>query len=454
MGLLAADINDAGITVLSADGIVYREPGYALLDDDGLTTGNDAFAHARLDPRRIHNRFWSELTTEALPDRRFRHLSAADLVSRQLEQIWRTSRAKGDRLILSIPAYMTTDSLGLLLGICDELDVPVVGMVDAAVAATRREYVNASPVHVDLSLHSALLCRLKQAGQVRSDNSALVDDAGVVALNDAWIRSIADAFIRQSRFDPLHTAETEQLLLEGLPGWLAAASAGGSVALDIRYQGIDHHAEVDALTLTAAAAPVYQRIVSQLRALCRADETPALLLTERAARMPGLADMLTARVGGEVFLLETAAAARGTLARCRDFERGAKITLVRSLPWDQSAVEVEVAAASADSGRPTHLLFGSVAHALGEQPLSIGSQPEAGGRQITLDSSMPGVSRQHCSIVYEGGQCVVRDHSRYGTFLNGLRIDGSAVLQVGDLLRTGTPGFEMQLITTAADDGA
>lgn len=454
MGLLAVDTNDAGITVLSEDGIVYREPGYALLDEDGLTTGNDAFAHARLDPRRIHNRFWSELTTDALPDRRFRHMSAADLVSRQLEQLWRSARSKGDRLILSVPAYMDSDNLGLLLGICNELGLPVVGMVDAAVAATRREYVNASPVHVDLSLHSALLCRLQQPGQVRSDKAAVADDAGIVALNDAWIGVIADAFIRQSRFDPLHTAETEQLLLEGLPAWLAAASAGGSVALDIRYRGIDHHAELDALTLIAAAAPVYQRIVSQLRALCRVDETPALLLTERAARMPGLADMLTARIGGEIFLMETAAGARGLLTRCRDLERGEKISLVRSLPWDQSAVEVEVAATSSESGRPTHLLHGSVAHALGEAPLGIGSQPADGEHRITLDSSMPGVSRQHCSIVYENGQCVVRDHSRYGTFLNGVRIDGSAVLQVGDLLRAGTPGFEMQLITTEAGDGA
>ncbi len=67
---------------------------------------------------------------------------------------------------------------------------------------------------------------------------------------------------------------------------------------------------------------------------------------------------------------------------------------------------------------------------------------------------MPGVSRRHCSLQFENGQCVVRDFSRYGTFLNGHRIDGSAVLQVGDRLRLGTPGFELRLITTEADGGA
>ena len=40
----------------------------------------------------------------------------------------------------------------------------------------------------------------------------------------------------------------------------------------------------------------------QVRALYRADETPALQLSDRAASMPGLADILTARVGGELFV--------------------------------------------------------------------------------------------------------------------------------------------------------
>jgi len=54
----------------------------------------------------------------------------------------------------------------------------------------------------------------------------------------------------------------------------------------------------------------------------------------------------------------------------------------------------------------------------------------------------------------ENGQCIVRDFSRYGTFLNGHRIDGSAVLQIGDSLRLGTPGFELRLITAEKIDGS
>ena len=171
--------------------------------------------------------------------------------------------------------------------------------------------------------------------------------------------------------------------------------------------------------------------------------------------MPGLADTLTARVGGEVYLLEAGATSRGLLARCRDMKSGdSTLSLVRHLPWDQAAVELKVEAAQAHSGQPTHVLFDNTAYAIDDQPLTLGSQPADTERWIDLQQDMPGVSRRHCSLQQENGQCVVRDYSRYGTFLNGHRIDGSAVLQIGDRIRLGTPGFELRLIATESGRGS
>ena len=124
------------------------------------------------------------------------------------------------------------------------------------------------------------------------------------------------------------------------------------------------------------------------------------------------------------------------------------------MPWDQTAVEIEQHIAErAKSGTPTHLLHGFKAYEIGNLALVLGSQEGEDARQITLASDMPGVSRRHCSLLKKNGQCVLEDHSRYGTFLNGHRIDGSSVLQVGDALRIGSPGFEFQLITTGAEHG-
>ena len=455
MGLLAAHINDAGISVLDADKVLYRESGVALLDDDNLTTGAEAVAQARLKPRRIQNSYWSDLRTAPLADRHFEHLSAADLASRQLEHIWKRVAGPQDRAIIAVPAYMGKENLSLLLGITAELKVPVIAMVDAAVAATRREYQGAVPVHVDLSLHSTLLTRISQSGQAQVDRSSVVSESGVLALYEAWIALIAEAFVQQSRFDPLHTAETEQMLQDKLPDWLATASAQENVALQIEYRGIKHDAELESLEFVAAAAPIYHSIVSNVRALYRAEESPALQLSERAARMPGLADILSARVGGETYLQEPGATARGLLSRCRDMQADTgAVSLIRQLPWDQAAVESTSTDVVHTKGQPTHLLFDNHAFSIDMQALTLGSKAGGGERYVELRQDMPGVSRRHCSVSRENGQCIVRDYSRYGTFLNGHRIDGSAVLQIGDLIRLGTPGFEMRLITTASDDGS
>ena len=195
--------------------------------------------------------------------------------------------------------------------------------------------------------------------------------------------------------------------------------------------------------------------LGKLRTIFRAGEIPAIQVSDRIARLPGLTEMLKARVGGEVFVLEPGATARGTLARCpKSADDTSGVSLIRRLPWDQAAVEIgQHTADRSQAGTPTHLLHGHTAHAIGNSALVLGSQEGEDALQITLASDMPGISRRHCSLLRKNGQCRLEDHSRYGTFLNGHRIDGSTVLQVGDVLRVGSPGFEFQLITTDDTDG-
>ena len=448
--------NDAGITLLDREQIRYREPGMALLEGNQLVVGESAFRQARINPRRVQHRFWSSLSTAALTDRHFEHLSAADLVSQQLEEIWRRCAQSGDTMIVAAPAYLDKNRLGLLLGIAGELGIPIVAMVDDAVGATRREYTDAVPVHIDIGLHTTSLSRLAQDGQALVEKTELLEDCGLVELHDAWRNALAEAFVKESRFDPLHTAATEQMLADGLADWLRQAATQPAVMMELQHGDMQHRAQIESLQLVGAVAPFYQRIASQLRALFRAGETPALQVTDTVAQLPGLTEMLKARVGGEIFSLEAGAAARGALARIRETEAASgAVSLRRQLPWDQTAFSVEPPATdSADGGGPTHLLFRHRAFRIGDDPLVVGTQVGDHERALTLDAEMPGISRRHCAVSNSHGRCVVEDVSRYGTFLNGHRIDGSTVLQVGDTLRVGSPGFELTLIATEEGHGA
>jgi pSer/pThr/pTyr-binding forkhead associated (FHA) protein len=86
------------------------------------------------------------------------------------------------------------------------------------------------------------------------------------------------------------------------------------------------------------------------------------------------------------------------------------------------------------------------AHAIDEHPLVIGFGAGA-GRRIELGGAGAGISRSHCTLVRRNGRVVVRDHSRYGTFVNGERVDGELPLGAGDRLRVGSPGVVLELVT-------
>jgi pSer/pThr/pTyr-binding forkhead associated (FHA) protein len=66
--------------------------------------------------------------------------------------------------------------------------------------------------------------------------------------------------------------------------------------------------------------------------------------------------------------------------------------------------------------------------------------------QCHLRPHCPRVSRKHCAIATWAGKVRVRDlQSRNGTYLNGERIQGEAVVRNGDQLRVGTQLFAFQI---------
>ena len=61
----------------------------------------------------------------------------------------------------------------------------------------------------------------------------VIDQSGLQRVIDASVDLIADAFLEQSRFDPLHEANAEQMLHERLPAWLNAANTNTEVEMQI-----------------------------------------------------------------------------------------------------------------------------------------------------------------------------------------------------------------------------
>ena len=454
---LALEINDVAL-VLAGDGeILAEEPGYAMLDGALPETGAVAARRARLKPLFADTRYWQDLGTSPLSRAMPAAATPAEVAYAQLSQFVRPHLSHGPDVLIATPPWYTREQLALLLGVVQEAGLKPVGLVDAALASASLEPAPESVLQLELALHRATLTVLDHAGDLRRTRFEILQQHGWLALQQAWLEMISSAFVRKTRFDPLHQAATEQRLCDGLPAWLDALRADAAVVVEVESSDAKHAVQLVAGDFIQAAAPLYDEYVRALQRARPGGGPLHLRLSQRFSSMPGLDEHLAAIRDCEVTRLPRGAAALGALAYesvLRGNERG--LVLVQHLPVPLQAgaqrAAVRTATVPADL-RPTHVVLASRAYRIGRWPLTLGSAVPGDRRALTLEPG-PGISRSHCTLSGESGAVWLHDHSTYGTFVNGDRVTGRVELRAGDRLRVGSPGVECELVRTVDDDGA
>jgi hypothetical protein len=454
---LALEINDAGLLLASDGELLAEEPGIAMLDGAEPETGAAAAKRSRLKPVFAENRHWQDLADASLPRRMPAARTIAEVAYAQLVAFVRVPAARGPETIFAVPAWYTREQLALLLGIAREAGLEPVGLVDAGLAAASLEPAPVHLLQLELGLHRATLSVLDHGGELRRTRYELLPQHGWLALQQTWLDLISSAFVRKTRFDPLHEAGSEQRLCDGLPGWLEALAGSGSVTIELPAADGPQAVEISAAEFASAASRHYDEYLRSLQRARPAGGTLHLRVSHRFASLPGLAERLGELRDFEFMQLPRGAAALGALAFEREIRRDPRqLTLVQRLPvplrGSASPAGARRATVPPDL-RPTHLVHGSRAYALNGRPLALGAAVPAGRRGLALAAG-PGVSRLHCSLVLAaGGEVWLEDHSTYGTLVNGERISGRIELRAGDRLRIGSPGVECELVRAVIDDG-
>ncbi len=471
MTTFALELYDAGIRWVDESGAAGPvSPGYALWDGGAIVAGQAAADRAREKPRFIHHRFWQDLDTEPL-GKPFPHdLSAADLAHAHLSEIGRLAPGIANQIILAVPGCFTARQLGLILGIARSCGLPVAGLVDAAAAAIPAVTAAAGHpgrrlLHLDVHLHRVVLTELEMSDPPRGAQGSWAtvvrrrvkvdDDGGLVALRNAWARRIAELFVHATRYDPLHSAAAEQQLYSRLPEWLEALRGAELIEATLGPEGRERSIELTRPDLVAAADPIYEELPELVLSFKRGGENVTLLLARDPAELPGLEPRLAELRGVTTVPLAPGAAAAGALLT-RDqivtsTDPAANLPFVTRLsfeappPAERTRETPEVAQVQPGPHRPSHLLHDGLAYPITDRPfrlgLALGGEPG-----LELEGHTEGISRVHCSVVRRGTKVVVEDHSTYGSFVNGERIEKLAALAAGDRLRLGTPGIELQLI--------
>jgi len=442
MAVIGIELVDAAVVAVRDGARVAASPGIALLEAGGVVTGDAAAAQARLKPVLAADRFWLDLSAESWAQGAAAPVSHAGLAYAHLSSLWRKVSQPGDTAAFALPGSMRLHQAGLLLGIARRAGIPVAGIVDAAVAACAGFAARETVLHLDVQLHQAVLTELSGATVLRRQRVDVAPRAGLKAIHSAWAQLVAEAMVRRTRFDPLHQAATEQQLHERLPGWLAALASAESVDAAIETDAGTFVATVRREMFTLAAEAWYAQLAELVHAAHRAGEPATLAMSSRTALLPAIGARLAAQPGLELVELAETAPAAAAAARAADLGPAEPPALVVALPRARPATAV--ARRRAGSEAPTHLILDGRAHAIAAQPLVIGAGG-TGARRIPLPPG-PGISREHCSLRRDGGDVLLRDTSRYGTWVNGERVDGEAVLAAGDRLRVGTPGVVLELV--------
>lgn len=470
MRLIALELSDVGIMVaakeplglLPLEGKDLQSPGVALSDEAQLLVGRAAERRARLHPLQVDSAFWDQLNTEPLkqPSRYARN--HADMAYAHLAHIWERIRGHRNEMVMAVPAFLARDQLGLILGITEALNIPLKGMVSLSVAAASRPCPDRLLLHLDIHLHRSEVTFLEQGERLAQKDVATARKKGLRHLYSEWVKAIAEAFVRTTRFDPLHEACTEQELYDRLPPVMAGLEQNPSIPFEMAVGSKTYRVNLSRELFAAKAQGVFQEIGEMIDLMRKrhgkSGQPVTLQITHRLAPLPGFREMLATLDGVQERELEPGAGAFGALNLWQEFS-GPKVgvTLLTSRPWQSREApamteHLSVTPISHGDTSPTHVLYRTVAYHLSDRPLVIGTGGTQDGVDVRIEGELAGVSRRHCSILRRGEEVILTDHSTYGTFIDGEQVTGTALLRLGQVIRVGTPGEELQLITSLETD--
>jgi FHA domain len=450
MAVFAIELDDRAASMAREGRVLTSAPSAVFDGTGGEPTGSNAWRELRSRPRAISTRHLSTVLTQRAPSARADALLGAELKSRLAEQ----PVAEGERIWIVTPARAEAAGSTALLGITRRMGLPVDGFVDAAAVTSAALGSERNAIVLELGLHHAAATAVDFEGsQARRRRTVLTDRGGLIELYQVWLDLVSTTMVKRTRFDPLHDAATEQQLFSAIPALALEVARAGSTTASVTSAAERFEAALTRDQFSQAAEPIYRSIVGLLHQLRPAGKPVAIVVPRLVAQLPGVREQLDQFVGCEwVSVPDGFAAAATSLLDLEPQIDGDSVRWLRRVPLGAQAVLPDSVTREALGQRrsggppPSHVLWDGRAYSLNVDSLVVGRGPSDSSRYITLPDGLAGVSRRHCTFVHDGDELVLLDHSTFGTYVNGERVQERVRIHAGDRVRLGEPGVELALI--------
>jgi hypothetical protein len=453
MPRLALELDDRTLA-LARDGVVLATlPAVAFDGTGGEPAGASAWNAQRRTPTHVSSRYIAELAEGSSP---------ADIVpttaAAQLAAHLAPYREIASEFWIAVPAAFKPAGLSSVLAILRQLGFRIAGFVDAAAAVAGVLAAGRNALVVEIGLHHVGVTAVESGAHSRRRRAVVSARGGLLEIYESWLDLVRAAMVKQTRFDPLHDAATDQRVFDSLAGLGLQAAESGSATATIEAGTERYEVALSRDQFERAGEPVYREIMRLLRDLRHAGAEVTIIAPRLIFDLPGLRRALDSFRNCELITVPDGFAAAAASLLELPAAEGADpdaARLIRRVPTARLAALEPLATGTllgADAGQdaaPSHILYEGRAIALDRGPVTIGRGAE-GTAVIALPEGLAGVSRRHCTFVHEGDYLVLVDHSAHGTYVNGERVVERIRMQAGDRVRIGEPGVELALIAVGA----
>ena len=367
------ELNDARLRWVVGDKVV-ESIGMALVESDGsVVFGDAAVVQSRLRPTHISSEYWHRLDTQPIKARAGNIQHHADLVYAQLMALKNNSRSDAQVDII-VPSSMSGSQLSMLLGIAQHAKLEIGRVVDRAVLETAAVSKGVkSVIHLEMTLHQCVVSLVvKKDGYWEVREVKSVSGAGYLDFLEFWSRGAAELFVKETRFDPLHDAQSEQTLIDLLNKSFEGGSLSGGLTIELSGRRL----EVTSTRIEEWAAAPLGRIAKAVDEILSHAEPGAKreslahqkLCSGLASEIPGMQDTISEFDKVQTHhqwideLLEPAVDGGVHITSILGREKGEAI---------QNSMDTDAAGLTASEAlaEPTHLLIGAHARHLGDSSM-------------------------------------------------------------------------------------
>ncbi|MDQ8185139.1 hypothetical protein [Pelagicoccus sp. SDUM812002] len=477
VGVHGVVINDDGSTrTLQLDSESERLPAYAFSgsNTDTLVFGSEAQELGQVFPRRVNSSFIDELSLQSTNfegrQSRIAYSQIAYKFFTELVGRLRREVENVERVVVAVPGHyleqneISEQRIGILLGILNDLKVPVVGVVDMAAASLYSEGLwgvaeGERMFHLDLLLHATHITVFNKRFGLERVYFSRQPQNGFHSMQERFANALASRFLKQTSFDITEDRKIEQAFHAQTREMLFHLGKTGEASLEVSTREKSRQMTVTRDLAALDLAP-YVKVLTQI--LLRAvndygdgDRPVQVILSERAAAIQGLKESIIAQGVGVVKQLPAESAAFGAANLGKTWDVPDSIEDVRvetginldvpqegegELPHPRVPVGAIRLVKQGKSLNPTHIVCDGLAYELGTGDFIIGFG-ESEDFHLVVERDLTPSPAELCRLKFEDDRWILAESK--STIIESV---SASSLRAGDSFEVALPGRRKQLL--------